>query len=128
MLLAAVFAAAVGVAAALVLFGSGSGVRLPATPMAWVDQYEAAAVDNPARVCTVLFSSQLAGSYARLARGSCSRFFGRVTSSTVRVRRVMREGSTASVELYEPIDRTRWAVVLTRRARGWQAVDLLDLR
>ena len=96
--------------------------------MAWVDQYEAAAVDNPARVCTVLFSLQLTGSYARLAHGSCSRFFGRVTSSTVRVRRVMRDGPTASVELYEPIDRMRWAVVLTRRARGWQAVDLLDLR
>jgi hypothetical protein len=127
-LVAMVSVAAVGGAAGLVLSGSDGGVRLPATPMAWVDQYETAAVDNPARVCTVLFSSQLARSYARLARGSCSRFFGRVTSSTVRVRRVMREGSTVAVELYQPIDRTRWAVVLTRRARGWQAVDLLDLR
>jgi len=126
--LAAAVAAATGGAAVLVPSGSGSGVQLPSTPMAWLDQYEAAAVDNPARVCTVLFSSQLARSYARLARGNCSRLFGRVTSSTVRVRRVMREGPTVSVELYQPIDRTRWAVVLTRRAGGWQAVDLLDLR
>jgi hypothetical protein len=126
-LLAGVCVAATGGAAVLVSSG-GSGVPLPGTPMAWLDQYEAAAVDNPARVCTVLFSSQLARSYARLARGNCSRWFGRVTSSTVRVRRVLREGPTASVELYQPIERTRWAVVLTHRATGWQAVDLLDLR
>jgi len=33
--------------------------RLPAPPRAWLDAYEAAAIDNPARVCSRLFAPGL---------------------------------------------------------------------
>ena len=37
---------------------------LPATPRAWLDAYEAAAIDNPPLVCSQLFSPALAATYA----------------------------------------------------------------
>jgi hypothetical protein len=57
--------------------------RLPATPRAWLDAYEAAALDNPSRVCSELFVPQLASAYAHGAPGGCRGYFGRVTSSSV---------------------------------------------
>lgn len=37
---------------------------LPATPRVWLDAYEAAAIDKPSRVCSRLFTPELAGVYA----------------------------------------------------------------
>jgi hypothetical protein len=102
-------------------------VRLPATPRAWLDAYEAAALDNPSRVCSELFAPQLASAYAHGAPGGCRGYFGRVTSSSVTVRRTLEQGSTAVLELRQTLDHRDWAVVLARHNGGWQAVDLLGL-
>ena len=59
--------------------------RLPATPRAWLDAYEAAAIDNPPLVCSRLFSPALAATYGRVAHGSCTTYFKRISSSSVTV-------------------------------------------
>jgi hypothetical protein len=99
--------------------------RLPVTPRAWLDAYEAAAVDNPARVCSQLFAPQLARAYAKAVHGSCRSYFRRITSFSVIVRRVLQDGGTAVLELRQTVRPRDWAVVLNRRRAGWQAVDLL---
>lgn len=99
--------------------------RLPATPRAWLDAYEAAAVDNPGRVCSGLFAPQLAQAYGKAVRGSCTSYFAQITSFSVVVRRVLQDGDTAVLELRQTVRPRDWAVVLSRRPGGWQAVDLL---
>jgi hypothetical protein len=101
---------------------------LPATPKQWVDAYEAAAIDNPARVCNELFSPQLAAAYAATVHSTCTRYFARITSTSQRVRRILRDGGTAVVQLHETIDHADWNVVLERHAGGWRAVDLIPGR
>jgi hypothetical protein len=103
-----------------------SQAALPATPRAWLDAYEAAAVDNPAQVCSQLFSPQLARAYGRAVHGSCRGYFRRITSFSVVVRRVLRDDQTAVLELRQTVRPRDWAVVLSRRGSGWQAVDLLS--
>lgn len=100
-------------------------LRLPGTPRAWLDSYEAAAIDNPARVCSQLFAPQLAKAYATAVHASCNSYFARITSFSVVVRRVLQDGGTAVLELRQTIRPENWAVVLNRRRGGWQAVDLL---
>jgi hypothetical protein len=99
--------------------------RLPATPRAWLDAYEAAAIDNPPRVCTVLFAPALAQAYATAVHSSCRGYFTQITSFSVLVRRVLTDGGTAVLELRQAVRPKDWAVVLDRRPGGWQAVDLL---
>jgi hypothetical protein len=98
---------------------------LPGTPRAWLDAYEAAAIDNPGRVCSQLFAPQLAQAYGRVVHGSCQNYFGQITSFSVTVRRVLVDGGTAVLDLRQTVRPRAWAVVLDRRAGGWQAVDLL---
>jgi hypothetical protein len=125
-LLAAGTAIAVsGVAAAGGLAPGPARRRLPASPRGWLDAYEAAAIDNPSRVCSELFSPQLAEAYGRAMRGSCASYFARITSFSVVVRRVLQDGYTAVLELRQTVRPRDWAVVLSRQADGWQAVDLL---
>ena len=119
-------AIAVGGVAAAGGFASGPTRRLlPASPRAWLDAYEAAAVDNPSRVCSQLFAPQLAAAYGKAMRGSCTSYFERITSFSVVVRRVLGDGDTAVLELRQAVRPRDWAVVLSRRPGGWQAVDLL---
>jgi hypothetical protein len=99
--------------------------RLTATPRAWLDAYEAAAIDDPGRVCSVLFAPTLAHGYAKTAQRSCNGYFRQVTSVSVRIRRMFDDGATAVLELHQAARPRDWAVVLDRRADGWQAVDLL---
>lgn len=99
--------------------------RLPATPRAWLDAYEAAAIDQPSRVCSRLFTPALAAVYAHAAHTSCARYFKRVTSSSVTIRRILREGGTAVLELRQTLSHAAWTVVLNHQSTGWQAVDLL---
>jgi hypothetical protein len=99
--------------------------RLPPTPRAWLDAYEAAAIDNPDRVCTDLFAPQLARAYGKAIHGTCRTYFRRITSFSVVVRRVFRDGSTALLELHQTVHPANWAVVLSRGPDGWQAVDLV---
>ena len=99
--------------------------QLPATPRAWLDAYEAAAIDNPSQVCSQLFAPQLAQAYGNAVHGTCSSYFARITSFSVVVRRVLQDGGTAVLELRQTVRRRDWAVVLNRQRDGWQAVDLL---
>ena len=101
----------------------GGGLR--ATPRAWLDSYEAAAVDDPGKVCSQLFSPALASAYARAVRGTCGGYFAQITSFSVTVRRLLRDGGTAVLELRQTVSPRDWAVVLDHRQGGWQAVDLL---
>lgn len=98
---------------------------LPSSPRAWLDSYEAAAVDDPGRVCSQLFSPALASAYAGAVRGTCGGYFAQITSFSVTVRRVLRDGGTAVLELRQTVSPRDWAVVLDHRPGGWQAVDLL---
>ena len=101
------------------------GSALPTTPRAWLNAYEAATVDNPAKVCSQLLSPQLAATYARHAHSSCRAWFGRITASSVAVRRVLEQGATAVLELRQTLSHQNWSVVLDHRDGGWQAIDLL---
>lgn len=100
-------------------------LQLPRTPRAWLDSYEAAAIDNPPRVCSQLFAPQLAQTYANAVHGSCRSYFAAITSFSVVVRRILLDGGTAVLELRQTVRPKDWAVVLDRRHGGWQAVDLL---
>jgi hypothetical protein len=99
--------------------------QLPATPRAWLDAYEAAAIDNPSRVCSELFAPQLAQAYGKALHGSCTSYFKEITSFSVVVRRVLQDGGTAVLELRQTVRPRDWAVVLNREPGGWRAVDLL---
>jgi hypothetical protein len=107
-------------------FSRGGAVRpaLPATPRAWLDAYEASAIDNPSRVCSELFSPQLARAYGHSAQSSCARYFASIYSRSVRVLRVWRDGSTAVLDVRQVFGRIEWNVVLDRRSGGWQAVTM----
>jgi hypothetical protein len=107
---------------------AGRHWELPTTPRAWLDSYEAAAIDNPSMVCSRLLAPALAAAYAEVAHGSCTNYFQRMTNSSVTVRGVLQQGATAVLELRQTIQRTDWAVVLARQSNGWQAIDLLNGR
>jgi hypothetical protein len=81
--LAVVAAAAIAVGCAAIggwLSAGPPAAQLPATPRAWLDAYEAAAIDNPSRVCSELFAPQLAQAYGRALHASCASYFERITS------------------------------------------------
>ena len=101
----------------------------PATPRAWFDAYMAAAVDDPARVCHVLFAPELAAGYRHSAAGSCESYFADVQDSAVRIQRIVQSDGTAVIELRQArAPRYRWNVVLARHAGGWRAVALVGGR
>jgi len=76
-------------------------------------------------VCSELFAPQLAQAYGKALHSSCTSYFQRITSFSVVVRRVFMDGTTAVLELHQTVRPRDWAVVMSRRAGGWQAVDLL---
>ena len=121
--LAAILAASVAVSG--VLSPASAQRRLPATPRAWLDAYEAAAIDNPSRVCSELFAPPLAQAYAIAVHATCTRYFDRITSFSVTVRRVLHDGDTAVLELRQTVRPRDWLVVLSHQPTGWRAVDLL---
>jgi hypothetical protein len=99
------------------------------TPRAWFDDYLAAAVDDPARVCHVLLAPELAASYRHTTAGSCMRYFGDVQDSGVRIQRIVHSSGTAVIELrqsHPPV--YRWSVVLGRHGAGWRAVAVISDR
>jgi hypothetical protein len=101
---------------------------LPATPRQWLDAYEAAAIDDPARVCAQLFAPQLAGAYPAKAHMSCNRYFARITSTSLHLRRILQDRDTAVLELHQTIERTDWNVILQKNDDGWRAIDLIPGR
>lgn len=124
-LAAAATIAVVGIGVARWLSSGPAQAQLPATPRAWLDAYEAAAIDNPSDVCSELFAPQLARVYGKALHSSCMSYFARITSFSVVVRQVVTDGSTAVLELHQTVRPRDWAVVLSRRSDGWRAVDLL---
>jgi hypothetical protein len=109
--------------------GSAPVAASAGTPRGWFDAYMAAAVDDPARVCRTLFSTQLAASYRRTPAGSCERYFANVQDTGVRIEKIVSARGTAVVELRQTHPpRYRWNTVLSRHAVGWRAVAILDGR
>ena len=101
----------------------------PPTPRAWFDAYMAAAVDDSARVCSVLFTPGLAGTYSQTPQRSCQAYFRRGSDSAVQIVGIRVSGNTAVVRLRQRLaPRDDWAVVLDRLDGGWRAVDLLSQR
>jgi len=80
-------------------------VSLPGSPRGWLDGYEGATIDDP-EVCSRLFSPALTAAYGRSIHSTCTGYFTRLSSSSVTVRRILRD----------------------HRPGGWQAVDVLDGR
>jgi len=60
-------------------------------------------IDNPTRVCSELFAPGLAQTYANAANGSCDSYFAQITSFSVKVRRMLRDGGTAVLELRQTV-------------------------
>ena len=116
---------AAGGLAAILWLSPSPRSQLPTTPRAWLDAYEAAAIDNSSRVCSELFAPQLAQVYGKAFHGSCTSYFKQITSFSVVLRRVMQDGGTAVLELRQTVRPRDWAVVLNRQPGGWRAVDLL---
>ena len=108
--------------------GGPAGAALPATPTAWIEQWSAAALENPAEVCRRLYAPALAAAYKADTGRTCESYYSSVTSGSFRVRHVLRDGATATVEAQELGKGARWGfftVVLSHIAGGWQAVDVV---
>ncbi|MHB8695473.1 MAG: hypothetical protein ACYDHH_29980 [Solirubrobacteraceae bacterium] len=105
-----------------------AGASLPATPRQWVDQWSAAAIENPGQVCGHLYSAALVAAYKIDTGRSCTRYYTAVTSVSFRVRHVLQDGATAAVEAQQLGRGRRWGyftMLLSRVAGGWQAVDVV---
>ena len=98
---------------------------LPATPRQWVGQFAASILQDPHDACTRLFAPQLAAAYATGRHTNCTSFLTHATSTPFGVRRVLRDGGTAVVELRQRIEGSYWDVVLNDDGGGWRAVDLV---
>jgi hypothetical protein len=81
--------AAIGVVAVIVMAAiaghrhhrSTSPAGLPSTPREWVEQWTAASLDSPVRVCKQLFAPALAAAFKSDTGRSCLTYYGSLTSS-----------------------------------------------
>jgi hypothetical protein len=108
--------------------GGTSRPALPASPQQWVEQWTAASLENPARVCQRLFAPALAAAFTSDTGRSCIRYYTSVKSSSFRIRHVLQDGPTATVEARQIVARPKWGyftIVLSRIHDGWQAVDVI---
>lgn len=104
------------------------GAPLPRTPTQWVEQFTAASLDDPGRVCRQLFAPALAAVFKGDAGRSCLHYYGDVTSKSFRIRHVLVDGNAAAVEIRQVGLRPNWGyvtIVLGHVGRGWQAVDIV---
>jgi hypothetical protein len=129
---AAVMLAAVVIAAVVIAGGSGAGraksAALPGTPHRWVEQWTAAALDNPRRVCERLFAMALAAAFRADTGRSCLAYYRDVTSTSFRIRHLLQDGPTAAVEAQQVGEGRKWGyftMVLSHVDGGWQAVDIV---
>lgn len=103
-------------------------IGLPATPRQWVDDWTAAAIESPARVCGQLFAPALAAAFRADTGQSCVAYYGSVTSGSFRIRHVLRDGPTAAVEAQQVGAGRQWGyftMILSQVRAGWQAVDVV---
>jgi hypothetical protein len=101
---------------------------LPSTPTQWVDQWTAAAIDNPGRVCRQLFAPALAAVFKADVGRSCLDYYNDVNAKSFRIRHVLVDGNAAAVEVREVGMRPNWGYVtmlLSHLKQGWQAVDIV---
>jgi hypothetical protein len=95
----------VTVAAVAVIAGQQHGGRasiarpLPSTPREWVDQWTAASLNDPGRVCGRLFAPALASAFKSDTGRSCvGYYYQHVNGTSFRIRRVLQDGGAAAVE------------------------------
>ena len=104
------------------------GPPLPSTPQQWVEQWTAASLDDPGRVCQQLFAPALAAVFKADTGRSCLGYYSDVNSRSFRIRHVLVDGNAAAVEVREVGMRPNWGYVtmlLSHVERGWQAVDIV---
>ena len=105
-----------------------SGAPLPSTPRQWVEQWTAASLDNPGRVCRQLFAPALAGVFKADTGRSCLDYYNDVNAKSFRIRHVLVDGNAAAVEVREVGLRPNWGyvtMILSHVQKGWQAVDIV---
>jgi hypothetical protein len=101
---------------------------LPSTPAQWVAQWTAASAENSARACSRLFAPALAEPSKSEGSRTCTSYHGSVTNTSFHIRRVLEDGSTATVEA-QKIEGGRSSgyltFVLSHVDGGWQAIDVV---
>ena len=106
---------------------STSPASLPSTPGQWVEQWTAASLESPARVCQQLFAPALAAAFKADTGRSCLTYYGSLTNSSFRIRHVLQDGPTAAVEAQQLGHGRKWGyftLILSHVHGGWQAVDV----
>ena len=104
------------------------GAPLPSTPRQWVEQFTAASLDNPGRVCRQLFAPALAAVFKADTGRSCLDYYNDVNAKSFRIRHLLVDGNAAAVEVREVGMRPNWGYVtmlLSHLEHGWQAVDIV---
>jgi hypothetical protein len=108
--------------------GQPAGVPLPSTARQWVEQWTAASMDNPGRVCRQLFAPSLAAVFKADTGRSCLDYYNDVNARSFRIRHVLVDGNAAAIEVREVGVRPNWGyvtMILSHVERGWQAVDIV---
>ena len=119
---------AVAVIASQLHLGHTAGTGLPSTPQQWVEQWTAASLDNPGRVCRQLFAPALAAVFKADTGRSCMSYYSDVNAKSFRIRHVLVDGNAAAVEVREVGMRPNWGymtMLLSHVEQGWQAVDIV---
>jgi hypothetical protein len=100
---------------------------LPSTPRQWVQQWTAASLEDPARACQQPFAPALAAAFKADTGQSCLAYYRSVSNSSFRIRHVLEDGPTATVEAQQLGHGRRWGyftIVLSHLHGGWHAVDI----
>jgi hypothetical protein len=127
-LIAAVVVIAVAVIVGQPHVRATAGAPLLSTPQQWVEQWMAASLDDPGRVCGQLFAPALAAAFKADTGRSCLDYYNDVSAKSFRIRHVLVDRDAAAVEVREVGMRPNWGYVtmlLSHLKRGWQAVDIV---
>ncbi len=73
---------------------STSPAGRPSSPSQWVEQWTAASLDSPAKVCQQLFAPALAAAFKADTGHSCLTYYRSLSSSSFRIRHVLQDGPT----------------------------------
>jgi hypothetical protein len=120
--------AVLGVALIATQQDAGQPMQLPSTPQQWVEQWTAASIDNPGRVCRQLFAPALAAVFKADTGRSCLDYYDDVNAKSFRIRHILVDGYAAAVEVREVGMKPNWGYVtmlLGHGGRGWRAVDIV---
>jgi hypothetical protein len=101
---------------------------LPATPAQWAARWSAGSVENSVRLCSQLFAPAPVGPPGSDTGRNCTSYRAPAKSTSIQIRRVLEDGSTATVEaqkLRDGRDRGDLTFVLSHVDGGWQAIDVV---